>query len=255
MKYKDNFIKIGLTKSQAEVLSCLIQEGELKASGVAHKIRRPRGVVYKAIEELIESGLIIQKNRANGVKLFQATNPKSIENFFQKKEENLMREKHEFFRILPELTSSFNLSSKQPGVKFFHGEEGIVDILNDSLKSSTDILTICDDSALRLNIGKIDDEYVVDRLEKKIYKKIIAVNSSPKVYLEYQNDKYKSLTEVRFLNLENNVYNMVQIYDNKVSFQTLDQKNKIAVLIEDKNIYNMHKFLFMYIWQTLEKIK
>ena len=250
MKYKDNFIKIGLTKSQAEVLSCLIQEGELKASGVAHKIRRPRGVVYKAIEELIESGLIIQKNRANGVKLFQATNPKSIENFFQKKEENLMREKHEFFRILPELTSSFNLSSKQPGVKFFHGEEGIVDVLNDSLKSNTDICTISDADNVKNDLSHINEEYVENRLNLGIKKKIIVTH-------EVNNDIMKvinpsKLTEVKFFSKKYlPCKSLLHIYDNKVSFQTLDDKNKIAVLIEDKNIFNMNKMVFDFLWDSL----
>lgn len=43
----------------------------------------------------------------------------------------------------------------------------------------------------------------------------------------------------------------MQIYDNRISYQTIERENKIAILIEDKNIYQMHKSFFEFMWDSL----
>jgi hypothetical protein len=45
---------------------------------------------------------------------------------------------------------------------------------------------------------------------------------------------------------------VMQIYDGKISYITLSKTSKIGVIIEDKNIYQMHKSLFEYIWSKAE---
>ena len=43
----------------------------------------------------------------------------------------------------------------------------------------------------------------------------------------------------------------MQIYDNKISYLTLSDKEMIGVIIEDKYIYKMHKDLFEYMWKNI----
>jgi len=51
-------LKAGLTATQADTFAYLLEFGEQKASIVAKKIQRPRGVAYKALDELLELELV-----------------------------------------------------------------------------------------------------------------------------------------------------------------------------------------------------
>jgi hypothetical protein len=44
------------------------------------------------------------------------------------------------------------------------------------------------------------------------------------------------------------------IYDNKVSFITLDQNRAIGIIIEDPDIYKTNQAIFDYVWGTAEQI-
>jgi hypothetical protein len=41
---------------------------------------------------------------------------------------------------------------------------------------------------------------------------------------------------------------VMQIYEGKVSYITLSDKGMIGVIIQDSNIYQMHKSIFEYVW-------
>ena len=46
----------------------------------------------------------------------------------------------------------------------------------------------------------------------------------------------------------------MQIYDNKVSYITLSDKEMIGVIIEDKHIYTMNRDLFDFNWELAQNI-
>ena len=66
---------LGLTKVQAEIFDCLLQNGAQKAVDIAKKTKRPRGVVYKGLEELISLNLAIKKDGQAGITVFAAEHP------------------------------------------------------------------------------------------------------------------------------------------------------------------------------------
>lgn len=248
--YKQIFINAGLTQVQAEILDFLIKNGEFKAREIAAKIRRPRGVVYKGLEELVEMGLAERIDKAGQVSRFRPEHPARLEKVFASKEKELERQKRLFAQTLPEMVSAYNLSLNKPGVRFYEGEEGIKKVLFDTLKSKTEVYTFTDSQAVRENLKEINEEYVKKRERAGIKKKIIAPESARQYFKDYN----RELTAVRFLPEDYYPFRSgMQIYDNKISYQTLTPENKIAVLIEDKNIYRLHKLFFEYIWKNLER--
>jgi len=256
---KNNILKkAGLTDVQSEIYSFLLENGEFKASEVAKKIKRPRGVVYKGLDELISLKLV-EKTEDKGITRFQADHPGNLEKILEEKEKSTIREindkknklaldKKSLTSAMPEFVSMFNLSRSKPGVRFFEGIEGIEYILNDTLTSKSEIYTYADTSDTNDEIIKLNDSYVKQRISQGIAKKIITLESNRPAN-QPQED---TLTKTKYIKNEIPPFKTaMQIYDGKISYQTLNNNEMIAVLIEDKNIYSFHKNFFEYLWNSL----
>jgi HTH-type transcriptional regulator, sugar sensing transcriptional regulator len=248
--YEKVLNNLGLTKTQANILSYLLENGEKKAKDIVINTKIPRGVVYKGLEELEKMNLIEKILKENEITRFRAEHPSKIEEIFEKNKNEIKRRIESFHEVLPYLTSTYNLAFNKPGVRFYEGPEGIKRVLFDSLRSKTEIYTYVDVEAVERNLKDINDEYTEKREKLKIRKKII-IPDTPK-NREYFKNLDKEITLVKFI--KQNYYPFetgMQIYDNKISYQTVTEENKVAVLIEDKHIYLMHKLFFEYIWNSL----
>ena len=68
----------------------------------------------------------------------------------------------------------------------------------------------------------------------------------------------ESTNEIRFIDELSPQTVLLQIYDNKIAYISIEGENKLAVLIEDKNIYQMHRAIFEHNWKhatTVEQLR
>lgn len=244
------FLGLGLTKVQSEIFSCLLQNGPKKASDVAKITKRPRGVAYKGLEELIDLGLVLKKESKLGVALFTAEHPSNLEKVLERREKELDKTKKEFTASLPDLVSAYNLVSNKPGVRFYEGISGFEKATFDTLTAKEEIYAFVDLAALEGEFGEINKRYSAQREKMKIKKKLIVADTpeNRNFFKNFNNE----ITEVKFIKKEfYHFQSSLQIYNNKISYLTLDQANTISVIIDDKNIYSLNKLLFEYLWATL----
>ena len=248
--YTDLLRNVGLSEIQAKTLDFLLRNGESKAKDVAKGTDLARGVAYKALEELISLKLAEKREKTNQVATFRAEHPSKIEEFSNERENQAKKRKREFLENLPGIISAYNLGNNKPGVKFLEGEDGVRIALFDTLKNTSEIYTFVDLKSTNEYLKEINDEYSRKRESLGIKKKIIVSDDeeSRKFFENFNSE----ITEVKFIKKEYYPFKTgMQIYSNKVSYQTLDEENKIAVIIEDKHIFEMHKLLFEYMWETL----
>lgn len=249
--YSQLLLNAGLSQIQAETLEYLIKNGTAKAIDIAKNTSLARGVVYKALEELTKLRLVEKIEKTNQVARFRAEHPSRIEEFFDEKERKVKKEKRDFMESLPNLISSYNLGSNKPGVKFLEGEDGIRIALFDTLRSATEIYTFADIKSTNENLKEINDEYAKKRERLGIKKKIIVSDSEEN--RQFFAGFNSEITQVKFIKKDYYPFKTgMQIYSNKISYQTLEKENKIAVIIEDRNIYQMHRLFFEYMWETLQ---
>ncbi|MEI7621742.1 MAG: helix-turn-helix domain-containing protein [Candidatus Moraniibacteriota bacterium] len=248
--YTQQLLNAGLSQIQAETLNFLLGNGQAKAIDIVKGTALARGVVYKALEELLALKLVEKIEQGGQVARFRAEHPSKLEEFFEEREKKVKKEKRDFLENLPEIVSAYNLASNKPGVKFLEGEAGIQVALFDTLKSNTEIYTFADVKSTNENIKEINDAYVKKREQLKVKKKIIVSDSEDnRKFFENFNSE---ITQVKFIKQQYYPFKTdMQIYANKVSYQTMEKGNQIAIIIEDKNIYQMHKLFFEYMWETL----
>ncbi len=244
-------LKAGLTITQAETFAYLLEFGEQKASIVAKKIQRPRGVAYKALDELLELELVEKIEKSGKIATFRPTHPAKLEKFFENKEKQAKKDKEQFFSSLPDLVSLYNLSTQKPGVVYFEGEEGVIRLLEDTLTSNTDVLMYGDVETGMKYMKDINETYAKKRKNITLHKKILTPDTpfARKFFANYIGD----LNENRFIPKEFFPFgtpSMLQIYDGKVMYATIDDKQKIGVLIHDRNLFMLLKQVFEFTWQS-----
>jgi sugar-specific transcriptional regulator TrmB len=250
--FQDQLQKFGLTKTQSAVMDCLFEYGETKASDVAKIANHPRGVAYKALEELLALGLVEKMEKEKEVARWRATHPRNLEKILESQEVELSQNKKTFEDTLPSLISSYNITLNKPGVKFYEGEEGMQKILDDTLTSQTEILLFINTNAMQTEskFKEINDEYKRKRKYKGLKKRILRAGQKPELTFGTSDDKYDAITEIRYLNNSLDPFKSnIQIYDGKISYQIIDKGNIISILIEDKNIFEMNRAWFEALWK------
>lgn len=242
---------LGLTKVQSEIFSCLLQNGPKKASDIAKITKRPRGVAYKGLEELIDLGLVLKKESKLGVALFAAEHPSNLEKVLERREKELDKTKKEFTASLPDLVSAYNLVSNKPGVRFYEGEEGVKKVLEDTLISNPDkkLYTFSDVASYATYLSEWNTNYYAPKRKKLgVYEKVIIPDNTRA--LEYMKDyKANEVTDILFVDHKTYPFaTEINIYNNKVSFVTFSPDFMVGVIVENKEIYRTLLSIFNFIW-------
>jgi hypothetical protein len=152
---------------------------------------------------------------------------------------------------LPALVSDFNLLIGKPGVIFYEGEEGLKKVLYDSLKTKSIIYQYIDNENIVKTFREIDDAYTKKRNILGIKKRMLIVDCE---YVRKHADDYnRETSDVRIINKSNiSLKSTLMIYDNKISYVTINKK--IGILIEDADIAETHRVLFEYAWEKSEPL-
>jgi sugar-specific transcriptional regulator TrmB len=254
-QYLQPLVSAGLEPDQAEIYELLLKNGPLKAGKIAQKSPLKRGLVYKILDELVDMGLVIKNEPANKVAVFEPAHPLKLKDLAQSREQKLKTAQLALDGIMGQLSSDYNLSLNKPGVQYFEGMEGIKKVIYDNLSSKTEILSYLDMTAIDKYIPEINKEYVATRERLKLKKRNL-VNDTPENRARLAT-YHRGITEIRLMRLKNadiHFASMIQIYDDKISYITLDTKHLIGVIIQDRNIVEMHRQLYLYTWQFAEPL-
>jgi len=253
--FKKIFLKSGLSPTQADILDYLYQNKEDRASGIARKIKKSRAIVYRDLDEMVKLKLVEKIEEPEKVAVFKIEHPSNIEKFFNKKEDQIKKDRDLFQNYLPDMVSSYNLINNKPGIRYYEGKEGIEIVAKDSLTAKGMIYSYIDTETVLNEIADFANFYTKERLQKKITKKIIEPDKKfIRSYLPKNNESEfdkKSLTQTKLL--AQNVFNMntiVQIYDNKISYINFSGKDIISIIIEDPSIADFHKKIFEFNWEN-----
>lgn len=249
---KDILIKLGLTNDESTIYNILLEGGFMPARTVAIRASVGRPLTYKILDDLIAKGIVEKKETGGKISLFAPIHPRELEKLLEKKKEEINNTKRALDESIGQMISKYNLFIGKPNVQFFEGKEGIIKVGLDSLNSETDVCSFVDTEALLETYPELNKEYVNRRLKNNVKKKIISTDSP--ILRKIVNSDDKNLTEQRIVTKKIHFATVVMIYDNKVSFITLDPKKNIGIIIEDPDIYKTNQAIFDYIWETAEPL-
>ncbi|MDP2642487.1 MAG: helix-turn-helix domain-containing protein [Candidatus Peregrinibacteria bacterium] len=246
--------KIGFNEKESLVYIQLVRMGSLSASMLATKTEINRTTIYDIIEILGKRGLIssIQKN---GVTYFKALDPRELINYIEREKvehvKELEKQQKIIKDILPELISLENPESTKPKVTFFEGEKGMRQAYEDTLTSSEEILAYANVEEMHKCLPIFFPEYYERRaVQKNIHIKCIAPDN--KMSKDRQKkDKVENREMILIPKEQYEFSPEINIYDDKVLIASW--KEKMAIIINSKEIADFHKKMYQLSWNLLKK--
>ena len=235
MEKEEVLKEFGLNEKEVRVYLASLELGLSRVNDIAKKAGIIRETTYSVINSLIKKGLMSYVIKS-GVKYFEAADPEKLTVILQEKE-RLVDE------ILPELETIKKTRIVKPKIEFYEGKEGIKTILEDVLKETKqELLSISSTKNLRLILRFYFPHFVQRRIKKGIKVRLLTdaeVESRELLRFKYLPKGFKLKTTNMF-------------YGNKIAMISLEQKEPIGVIIENKEISDTQKDIFNLLWKLVK---
>lgn len=239
---------LGLTPNQAKLYGALLEKGPQKTKELAAASSVPRVLAYRTLDELVELGLAERDEKSTKVLRYAPIHPDSLLELGKKQVADSEETLSALQKNIGTFVSLYNLQGGKPGVRFYAGKEGVRECINDALTSKTEICSYVDITAIEKHIPDISRDFAKARRRLKLKKKNIGVDT-PDNRAEIEG-YYPDVTEERLIPWPTQKFGTVmQIYDGKVSYFAFEEP-MIGVIIADSHIYEMHRSLFEFNWNS-----
>ncbi|MFC1728075.1 TrmB family transcriptional regulator [Nanoarchaeota archaeon] len=230
---------LGLTHAEIKVYVSLLELGSSSAGNILEKSGLQNSVVHRALNTLIEKGLIsfILEGKK---KIYQATNPENFHDFIENKRKR-------FDQILPELKNKQKISKKITFGEIFKGKRGInqmyITLLNSKGKEYN---TFGGGSAVTYDV--MGETWWKGLHTKRIAKKIPCRQVFDETIRKFGNELNKRrLTKIKFLPKEYAQLQETIIIGDYVGIAIFTE-NPYGILIKDKAVAEGYRKQFEILW-------
>ncbi len=232
----------GLNENEAKIYLAALELGQTSVSRIARKSGIKRTTVYLSLENLMQKGLM-SAIKKDGKIHYYGEDPRNLERIMEERKQKIST-------LVPQLLAFTNLIDNKPEIRFFEGEEGIKDVIMDSLNYGTkEILMMFSESYLSdFEEDFFEKVYRPERIKRRISSRVLMPNNEQ--MLNFSSNNPQSLRQSRFL--PPNLFKIniqIMLYEkNKISI--LSYKEKFAFIIDSQAIYESFKSIFETLWAT-----
>lgn len=230
---------IGLTDKEARVYLACLELGSTGVAEIARQARINRVTGYDILQKLMLKGMVNSYTRG-GKHFFDATDPATIAS-------EVRQRAADFKSALPEF-KKLKGDAIHPHVHYYEGLEGIKAIYEDTLTSRTEILNYSNSREIRTHWPTYDDDYVKNRVKKKIYLRGISPLDEHGTWVQKRDRE--SFREIRLVPADRFTFtNEINIYDDKVAIISYTDVPLIGMIIESSEIANTQRDIFTMAWE------
>ncbi len=232
---------IGLTKAQIKVYLALLEIGETTSGPIIKKSELQNSVVYNALNQLMEEGLVSFILRGK-TKYFQAADPKNLVTYIETKKSRLLS-------ILPQLTQK--KEQKQHEAKVFVGWKGVYaafDSILDELPAGSEYIGFAAGAE-----SQFSDEtktffriYNRKRSDMEYKVKLIANESARKTIEKYEYEPGQKKPHYKFV--KGISFNGIIIFNDKV-LQVAFEDEPVAIIISSRAMAESFRKVFTSYWK------
>lgn len=224
---------LGLNEKESKIYLALLELNESLPSSISRKSGVKRPTTYVILEQLQVKGLVSHFKKG-GSSYYRAIHPKLLL-------EDQKNRVHKLEESLPELLNLHSRYSVTPQLSIYEGKEGLIQIMEDTLTTSTELLCWANPDVV---MGLLEDyypSYIKKKVERKIWLKGIFCYDS--IGINFKKKGEEELREVYLIPRERFPFkNEINIYDNKIAI--ISHEDEIGVIIENKNIADTQRAIF-----------
>lgn len=244
--YTELLTQAGLSEKEAATYEKLLELGSTTVGKLIKTLPYKRGDLYNILGSLRNKGLA-SEGLAKGIMTFTVESPEKITDLLKAEDEKRDRIRKSVTSTLPDLKSLYNLSMNKPGVRFFEGMEGIIQVYEQLLANGQNIDSFEDKGEMAHFIPEYSSKYPARRAKRKIFNRVIA----PSDNLINTSDP-SLLRETRFLPTEKFPFRMdIKIAERLVSLITFQKESPVGVLVDNSEIADNFRILFQAFWDLL----
>jgi len=245
--------KLGLAKNEAKVYWALLDIGLTSSKSIIEKTALHRQIVYDALDLLIEKGLVSYVIEANR-KYFKANNPREFLGYFDKKKEEIERQKEEFKKLLPQLEIKREKKAEEQEATIYKGNKGIKSLLDDMINEGKEILTL-GSSDIKAEAFRYHVQFNLPIFHKMREKQKIPIKI---IFNEELKDRAKELkklkhTQTKILPKEYTSNSSTNIYGDKTSIIVWGSQ-PFGILIESSEIAEAQRKHFNLLWKIAKEV-
>lgn len=243
------FDTIGLAPKAAHIYSTLLKLGPSSVRDIAKAADMNRGTTFEILKVLQEKGLV-SFFHGEAREHFVAEDPERLHDLVRERRHALADAEETLKIALPELKSLHDRGGEKPIAKYFSGEAGVREILEDVLVacgSSAKEYCVYSAAGIRDHLYRGYPRFSEERIARGITVKVIALG---------EGGDLRGLDARKWIpaNLTHPTY--LIIYSRKVAAIALDAKGAlVGVIIENEGIAETHKAIFMHLWETIGEAK
>lgn len=246
--------QLNFSEKESAVYLALLEMGSKKPGDLAKKTGLNRTTIYDVCEILMQKGLVSKYKKGAGT-FFNALDPKHLLTYLDREREEKAKEiekqKNKVSELMPQLLSMQNIfGATKPKVEFFEGEKGMREAYEDTLNSKEIILAYANPQTMHEGLPSFFPEYYARRAEKKIFIKAIVPRNE--MSAERVKNNQTEMRDTRYLPEDKMTFSPeVNIYNNKILIASW--KEKMAIIIESKELTDLQKLTFDLLWNTLPR--
>jgi len=230
----------------------LLELGKARAGEIAKKANLNRTTMYDILDSLMKKGLVSKYKKGNQT-YFEALEPKRLLGYIDREIENtketLTKKKIEVEKLLPELISRQYIDSERPKVEFYEGEKGMREAYEDTLNANEPILAYANVQTMHEGLPNFFPKYYERRATAGVFIRAILPRNKDS-YARAQKDN-NEMRNTKFLPEGDNFSPEINVYNNKVLISSW--KEKMAIMIESKELADFQRVIFERLWEQLPK--
>lgn len=231
---------LGLTPAEIKVYLALLELGSSSAGAILDKSQQQNSVVHRALNSLIEKGLISYILEGQK-KIYQATNPDNFHDFINDKVKR-------FDELLPELKRRQQFSEVLSYAEVFKGKKGLNQLYLTLLNSSGKEYNTFGGGS-EVTYGVMGESWWRNIHAKRISKKISCRQIFDETIRSFgQELNKKPLTKIKFLPREYAQLQETIIIGDYVGL-AIFAANPYGILIKDKIVADGYRKQFELLWE------
>ncbi len=248
MEIIKNLKELGLSKNSAEIYIALLKQGESQAGPLVSETKLHRVLVYNALEELIERGLVAVNRRKN-IKIFRALNPSILQ-------QQADRISNETKQIVAQLKALQSADKNTVDVRTLIGAEGFKTNLKDVIQSAAKqkdrtmrIIGGAKDSDFYRVVGDWYPDYLESLAQNKIKKLLLAPTSYSNIFKKKFTAEER--TELRTLpkGLSSPTYTRIT---NELVAIEIYEPEIVVIQIRNASIAKAYQESFDLLWRSVK---
>lgn len=235
-------LQLGLTDKETALYLLLLKTPHLTAQQLADNTQIQRTNVYRLLDNMLALGIVTTDN--SPVKRFAASEPQSLQKLLQSKQDSLRQTASALSATMPAFRSQYSLSLDKPGVFHMAGSEGFERLLQDMVRSNTEVLLVASDDTPRdEDTLRRFRELLLERKKNGVSTRALFHGDPDEVI---RNTFAERGLEVRFIG-QTPFAGEVALYEDNVAFTVYDPSIVVTVLT-NKHIAGTMRSLFEELW-------